>query len=399
MRSRQEIIEIFSTFLVFDADRLQGWMTDARLRRNMERCLAQFSPSEQSESFLELYWHKLWQTQSNRFAQSHLAANLQEVCYWAAQKASRRFENVEYSLADCFQVAIAALDKVLQGFDRNRNISLKGFASLKFSSVIKDTLRQRWITDICTPWALLHKLSKKRLVESLQNAGLAPAKIQQYVLAWTCFNTLHTPTEVPGRTTSTRKMIKPDPKTWEAIAALYNQHRQTQLPAATPAASSDDLEKWLTSCATAARQYLYPAVTSINAPKPGQEEGEILDNLPEATGKAALADLIAAEETTQAQQINLVLKQAIEQLEPSLQTLLQLYYVQGLTQQEIAKQLQVQQYTISRQLTKMKRSLQHYLIRWSQETLHIAPNLDVLESISLMLEEWLKAHYGRESNS
>lgn len=395
MRPRQEIIEIFSTFLVFDADRLQGWVTDPRLRRSIERSLTQLSESERSEAFLELYWYKAWQTQGSHLAQSHLAADLQEPCYWAAFKATRCFESVEYSFSDCFQVAIASLEKVLQCFDPKRNISLKGFANLKFRSVIKDTLRQRWITDICTPWALLHKLSKKRLIESLQNAGLASDKIQQYVLAWTCFNTLYAPNETLRRTRTTRKMVKPEQETWEAIATLYNQYRHTQLSATAPLVSSSDLEKWLTACATAARQYLYPSPTSINAPKRGQDEGELLDDLPDNV-EPALTAMIGEEEALATNQVNAVLLDAIKQLEPSLQQLLQLYYVQGLSQQQIAKQLQVQQYTISRQLTKIKRSLQQYLIQWSQETLHISPNLDVLESISTMLEEWLKVHYGQK---
>lgn len=395
MRPRQEITEIFSTFLVFDADRLQGWVTDPRLRRSVEHSVSQLSHSERSEAFLELYWYKAWQTRASHLALSHLAADLQEACYWAAQKATRCFESVEYSFSDCFQVAIASLEKVLQGFDPKRNISLKGFANLKFRSVIIDTLRQRWITDICTPWALLHKLSKKRLIESLQNAGLASDKVQQYVMAWTCFNTLYAPTETLGRTRTTRKMVKPEQETWEAIATLYNQYRNTQLPTTTPAVSSSDLEKWLTACATAARQYLYPSSASINAAKRGQEEGELLDDLPDNV-ETALAAMIAEEEATQANQINAVLLDAIKQLEPSLQQLLQLYYVQGLNQQQIAKQLHVQQYTISRQLTKIKKSLQQYLIQWSRETLHISPNLDVLESISTILEEWLKVHYDQK---
>ena len=297
MRPRPGIIEIFSTFLAFDADRVQGWITDPKLRRSIERCLAQLSPAERSEAFLELYWYKLWQTQASHLAKSHLAADLQEVCYWVAQKITRHLDSVEYSLADCFQVAIASLDKVLQGFDPKRSIALKGFAKLKFSSVIKDILRQRWITDICTPWALLHKLSKKRITESLQNAGLTSEKIQQYVFAWTCFNALYAPTQSPG---TTRKLTKPERETWEAIASLYNQHRHTQLSPTAPAASPDELEQWMTACATAARQYLYPAWTSMNAPKPGQDESTLLDDLPETNVEPALTAMIAAEETTQA---------------------------------------------------------------------------------------------------
>ncbi|MBI4781406.1 MAG: sigma-70 family RNA polymerase sigma factor [Oscillatoriophycideae cyanobacterium NC_groundwater_1537_Pr4_S-0.65um_50_18] len=395
MRPRQEIVEIFSTFLQFDADRVQGWLTDPKLRRSLERCLTQLPETERSDTFLVIYWHKAWQMQTSPLAQSHLAAYLQEVCYWAAQKTSRYFENAQFQMSDCFQVAIAALDKVLKGFDAKRSISLKGYASLKFGSVIKDILRQRQIADICTPWALLHKLSKKRLIESLQSAGISPEMIQRYVLAWTCFNAIHAPTEVPNRTATSRKLIKPSPETWTAIATLYNQQRQTQLPAPTPAISAETIEKWITACATAGRQYLYPTWTSINAPKPGQEEGELLDNLPQPDAAPALAEMIAAEERTQLDQINAVLLEAIAQLEPDLQQLLHLYYREEFTQQQVAQALQVQQYTISRQLTKIKRSLQRRLVEWSQETLHITPNLDVIESISGVLEEWLKVHYGR----
>jgi RNA polymerase sigma factor (sigma-70 family) len=397
MRPRQGITELFSTFLEFDADRVRGWATDPRLRRSMERCLSQSSTAESSADFWGIYWHKRWQTEANRLAQSHLTAYLQEPCYWAAQKATTRFESSQYRLSDCFQVAITYLEKILQGFDASRNLSLKGYASFKFSSAIKDMLRQRRIADICTPWALLNKLSKKRLTESLQTAGLMPDIVQRYSLAWVCYNALYVPTEVPTRTATTRKLLKPEPETWAAIANLYNQQRQTQLPPDTPVASPTEIEAWMTFCATAARQYLYPATTSINAPKPGQEDGELLDTLPETYAAPALDSLIAQEEATQANQINAVLFQAIDQLAPELKQLLQLYYIDGLTQQQIAQQLQIQQYTISRQLSRIKRSLQRQLVEWSQDTLHIAPTLDVLESMSAALDEWLNTHYSQKN--
>jgi RNA polymerase sigma factor (sigma-70 family) len=397
MYRRQETLEIFSTFLQFDADRFQGWATEPRLRRSMQSCLSQLTQSEISENFWGLYWYNIWQTQTNRLAQDHLSAYLQEVCYWAAQKAATAIESAEYRLPDCFQVAIAHLNKVLQGFDAKRNLSLKGYASLKFGSVIKDTLRQRKITDICTPWALLNKLSKKRFIESLLNVGLGTETIQRYVLAWTCFTTLYTPTEVPTRTTTTRKLVKPGPEMWAAIANLYNQQHLTQLPSRALVATPEELEKWLTDCAIAARQYLYPSLTSMNAPKAGQEDGELLDDLPATQLEPAFSELMAEEEKVHAQQINAVLLKAINQLEPQLQQLLHLYYVQGLTQQQIAQQLQIQQYNVSRQLTRVKRSLQRRLTEWSQETLHISPNLDVLESISTALEEWLNVHYGQRA--
>ncbi|NJO42896.1 MAG: sigma-70 family RNA polymerase sigma factor [Cyanobacteria bacterium CRU_2_1] len=395
MRPRQGITELFSTFLQFDADRFRGWVTDPRLRRSMERSSTQPHPTEPIEDFWVLYWHKAWQAQTHRLARDHLAAYLQEVCYWAAQKVASRFANPQFQLSDCFQVAIARLDKVLQGFNPEHSFSLKSYASLTFGSVLKDTLRQRQVVDICTPWALLNKLSKKRLIESLKYIGLAPDTIDRHVLAWTCFNAFYAPSEVPNRTASTRKLLKPEPETWKTIAKLYNQQRQMQPFPSAPEASPGEIEAWMMACANAVRQYLYPTAISINAPILGQEEGELLDMLQDSEAEVGITVMIAQEESSRAGQINAVLSKAIEHLDPETQKLLQLYYVQELTQQQIAEHLNVKQYNISRQLSRVKRSLQRSLADWSHETLHISPSLDVLEAMSTALEEWLKTHYSQ----
>lgn len=39
---------------------------------------------------------------------------------------------------------------------------------------------ERAEVEICTDWALLHKVSHKRLREALQNLGLNPAQIEMY---------------------------------------------------------------------------------------------------------------------------------------------------------------------------------------------------------------------------
>jgi len=97
----------------------------------------------------------------------------------------------------------------------------------------------------------------------------------------------------------------------------------------------------------ATRSYLYPTLSSINTPKPGESE-EWLDNLPQLQGNH-LTNLITTEEeqTRQSQQaqINDVLVAALAKLDTETKQLLQLYYSQGLTQQQIALQLQIQ-YTV-----------------------------------------------------
>lgn len=393
MSPRANLIEIFSTFLQFDADRVKGWTVDPKLRRSMQRCLSQSTQKEASEEFWALYWYTIWQNQLSPLAKAHLCAYLQEVCYWAVKTTTTGFSSTQYQVGDYFQMAMVRMERILQGFDLKQSLSLKSYARIAFSNVIKDILRQHQEIYICTDWALLSKISRRRLVQSLENGGLSTATIAQYVLAWTCFQTLYAPSQIPRATTTTRKLAKPDPATWEAIAQLYNTQRHTQVHSAEPASSPESLEKWLKTCAKFVRSYLYPTVISINAPRPGQEEGELLDDLHLPQTLSLFSKIEEASNRDQTTQINRVLVEALAGLEPQLAQLLQLYYAQGLTQQQIAQQLSVKQYTVSRRLTKAKQLLLKALAGWSQEVLHISPNTEVLEYTSVVLEEWLKVHY------
>ncbi len=394
MRPRQSILEIFSTFLQFDADRFSGWATDSKLRRSMQRCLDESLPLETDEKFWVLYWYKVWQPQPASLARDHLSAYLQEVCYWAARNTVTSSLSLQYTLSDCFQLAIARVDKILKGFDPLQGFSLKRYASGTFSSLIKELLRQRHEVDICTDWALLRKLSQKRLIESLQNKGLNSETIASYVLAWSCFKTIY----VPVQATGTSRLPKPDSATWQAIAELYNTERQSQLmPGAK--CSAESLEQWIATCAKAARAYLYPSVTSINIPKAGQTSGELLDDLPDSLQQSLLTEIIAQEEAqsryAQQTQINQVLVKALAKLDPEAQALIEMYYGQGISQQQIAERLQIKQYTVSRRLSKARELLLGTLAKWSQETLHIACTSDILKNISAVLEGWLQDHYSQ----
>ena len=157
------------------------------------------------------------------------------------------------------------------------------------------------------------------------------------------------------------------------------------------------------ACAKAARSYLYPTLASINAPRPGQESGEWLDNLPGLQEESLLTTIITQEEEqsrqSQQAQMNAVLIAALDKFDQQTQQLLQLYYAQGLTQQQMAKQLEMKQYTISRRLTKSRELLLSALAKWSQETLHISLTSDVLKGISAVLDEWLQGYFQADLRS
>ena len=394
MLPRQNTVEIFSTFIQFDYNRFGGWATDTRLRRSMRQALANVA-ADNPTTFWALYWHQIWQQQPEGLAREHLAAYLQEVCFWSATKTITGFTSSQYDVPDCFQVAIARLDKVLQGFDRERGFNLKSYASITFANLIRELLRQKKEVDICSDWSLLRKLSQKRMSEALASAGLEPETIQRYILAWNCFKTVY----VPERATSTRKLPEPEADTWQAIADLYNQERHSQLDRAATTATPEDLKKWMLVGVKAIRSYLFPNVGSINQPKPGYETGEIVDSLVGEVDESLLADMIASEEIEQRSQqqtdINQFLTATIEQLKPEEQKLLELYYALDLKQAEIAAELQTKQYTVSRKLSKTRKTLLLALAEWSRSTMHISLTSDILDNISSLLEEWLANYYDR----
>ncbi|NJR52251.1 MAG: sigma-70 family RNA polymerase sigma factor [Leptolyngbyaceae cyanobacterium CSU_1_3] len=386
MRPRQNVSDIFSTFLQWAGDAFGGWAIDTRLRRSMQSCLDRVADAN-VENFWALYWHRCWQegqpSTLKTLAEGHLSAYLQESCYWSAQKTIARLTNSQFSQSDCFQAAIVEVPKILKACNPDQRASLKTYANTAFGNIIRDYLRQRREIDFCNDWGLLLKLSRKRLIESLEHAGMNAETIDSYVAAWTCFTAIYIPTKSPGL----RQSSPPDRDTWNTIATLYNRKN----PSATP----ETLERWLIFCAHRSRAYLYPAVTSLNLPKSLEQSGERQDDLSDPAPDL-LTELIAQEEAhdrqTQQDQINTILVESLDRLDPSAQELLSLYYRSGLTQQQIAQRLNIPQYTVSRRLSKARETLLLALTRWSQETLHISPTSNVVKHISTVLEEWLERH-------
>lgn len=401
MRPRHSIIEIFSTFVNFADDRFSSWVSDPGLHRSMERSLKQTPESPHSPDFWALHWHNRWkreqeqkqaQEQSSR-VEGHLLAYLQETCYWAARKTSRAgFAGSHVGLADLFQMAVAQVRRIFKGFNPEQGSSLKDYAGVTFKSIIRDTLRQRRETDICSDWALLRKISQKRLEQALSRAGFGPRKIAEYRLAWTGFKTLY----VPERAAGTRQLPPPDRATWEAIAAQYNRDRHT-LPDGGAEVSPEILERWLKESAKWTRAYLYPDTTSLNAPQPGQER-EYIDLLPDEERESPLEEAIWEEEIAarreQQSQLHQVLAGAVAKLKPELQEILKLYYGLGLTQQEIAGRLQTKQYSVSRRLSRARELLVKALAQWSQDVVKAPPTCEQLEQMAAALEEWLPSYLG-----
>jgi RNA polymerase sigma factor (sigma-70 family) len=332
---------------------------------------------------------------------NHLAAYLQEACYWVAQRSNVALLSQQFKLADYFQIAIAALPKIIQGFDPDYGASLKTYASLCFGNTIRDGLRRQKEAESRSNWGLLRKLSQKYFLEILHQAGYSAETIANYQLAWTCFKLYCAPIHESSEGSTTRRLADPDRATWQAIADFYNQQRLKQSPS--PAAAMPaQIEQWLTQSAKHARQYLHPATQSLNVTG-AERDDELQDQLSAALEDSPMVALMAQEQwqERQAQQAQLdqVMTAAIAQLSPKIQDLLTLYYVQQLTQQQIAAHLETKQYTVSRRLSSAKEALLLAITRWGEAELHIPLTSTAIKGISVLLEEWLEAHYQRAKRS
>jgi RNA polymerase sigma factor (sigma-70 family) len=393
MRPRQQITELFSTFLQFEAEHFDRWVTDPRLRHQMQQ-LERAKAVPTSERFWALYWYKHWQEGvtpviSQQQARLHLTAYLQEPCYWAAQQTVRKFTDLHYRLADCFQIAVAEVPAVLRGYNPERGASLKTYASMAFSSLLRDALRQRQVVDLSTDWSLLRRTSKKRLLEALHRAGLAETTLTQYRLAWICFNTQFVPAAPGG------KLPKPDAAFWNTVAQLYNSERH-QLTTTGSAVDGATMEHWLTQMASWVRSYLYPTVSSLNTPKFTEEAVEVQDTLADPNADSLLNELIddedANDRSKQQAKLNQTLITALTQLDPQSQDILRLYYQQGKTQQQIMKEMAMSQASVSRRLSKAREALLTAVVQWSQ-SLNIVPTPTLIKDMSTALDEWLNARY------
>jgi RNA polymerase sigma factor (sigma-70 family) len=394
MRQRKDLIEIFSTFLQFESDRAQGWMTDPRLNRRMKRSIE--LEARGSEDFWATYWLRQYAQSTDvkspelRHIVGHLSAYLQETCFWAVNRVMPRMGSIQMKLSDCFQVAIADVPKLLQGFDASKPSGLKTFANTVFSNCLRDNLRQRREIDFCSEWGLLQKISRKRLLDALTANSFDEAMCDRYYLAWKALTSCHSSENSP----KLRTTAAPDAETWQLIERSYNRERK-DFPQLT-AATAKELEKWLLDAAKKVRSYLYPTVNSLNVKKGDDTEAEWESDLVgnDAPPMVYLEEQeTRAERQTQHQQMVAVLAEAIDKLDEPSRNLLKLYYQEHLTQQNIAQKLELPQYTVSRKLSKARETLLKAILAWGQTTLNIAPTSDTIASISAVLEEWLESFY------
>ncbi|MEM9162907.1 MAG: sigma-70 family RNA polymerase sigma factor, partial [Cyanobacteria bacterium P01_F01_bin.4] len=231
MRPRTTLLDIFSTFIQLAEDQFEAWISDLRLVKSMQQQASKATLDTAELAQLEgawvLHWYRLWQQGYPRAA-LHLCAYLQEPCYWAAARVTRRFVTVQYTLADGFQIAIAHTERILQGYNPDYGSNLKAYARTAFGNLIRDQLRQQQEVNICSDWGLLRKLSQTQLKQALLAAGFT--QTESPILVWQCFKAIC----IPAPAQTVRGLAPPSEDQFAHMAQRYNQlrHRLSPVPPA-----------------------------------------------------------------------------------------------------------------------------------------------------------------------
>ncbi|NJM20905.1 MAG: sigma-70 family RNA polymerase sigma factor [Richelia sp. RM2_1_2] len=400
MRPRQDITEMFSTFIDLQKDEFSGWLVDRRLRVSMQNYLIR-SP-EVSEKQWALYWYQHWRSpvvavgaasprlQFDYLAKMHLQAYLQEPCYQVGKKTKTKWlGNSQYSVADVFQMANAEIETILKDFDSKKSSGLKEYFGMAIRSKLRDIFRQRQEADPCSNWALLRKVRKKQLEKALKNAGLRPTEIPKYLLAWKCFNQIYLPTQPGG----TKQLPEPSSQLWKAIADSYNSYRHQLTENTPPLCTTQLIKEWLDETVGFVRNDWFPTVEYLDTSNSGNNARQTLEDIPDFSEDSPIDKIIAAEDLqNQQEQIDQmfgVLSETLQAWDQKSQEIFRLYYQEELTQQQIMEQLQMSQATVSRKLNRGRESLLGALVKWSQN-LNISLNPNQIKHMSNALEEWLK---------
>jgi RNA polymerase sigma factor (sigma-70 family) len=424
MKKREKLIDQFSAFLQFKNTRGSGtegnahltqWASSAELVINMQAIqshrstqLARGKRPPDIASDLEkwgdrpddglddpvywsIYWHGFWKT--DRRARQHLYAYLQEAGYFAALKQHKQYEQSLYSIAEYFQIAIAGVDKVLQGFQPDRNCNMQPFALMKFTNLIKDGLVREGLPEVQfrSDWSLLRQVSETRIRNALQAEARPLEQLQGILLAWDCYKQLY----VPKQARANHQLAEPE--NWEAIAQQYNRQRITH-PAAQPAThSAQSLKQQLQTLARSLRNYATLPTTALAWTD--SEDLAVEEQIADLS-ETPLEQLIQLQESEiwQARQkwFEQFLQTAIAQVDDQTQELLKMRYIEGLTQKEIGERLHLSQPTASRRIKQLQQVKRQWLLQMVEEAgqdLHISINTAVIDTMSQALEEWLTLFY------
>lgn len=356
------------------------WKNHAHLKRNFElyqqrnqqlSCLC--SQPNQTKKLAE-FWREIaidsspisqdWEPQNRQIlALEHLASYFETECYHAARTVwliSKDFAWDEYLC--CARVFIYNRDhllRLLQSYSLSHQTALDTYIQQTLIKVIKSEAS----IGKFSRWRLLAKKSDKELQEALQRFGYQEPNISQYIFARKYFKQVYRFNKVnnPATRKTGQKWPEPDIEDFQAAAECYNAEKS--LPTAPHEVSAgsnisgEQIQAWIKICIAALQNYSKP----INPQLLPELPGGILDlpspDIIEDSGTSTKESL---------KKINSNFREELKNIKPEQHKILLLYYGAKFKQNQVAKQLQVNQSVISRRLDAIKMKLIQTMVEMSQ---------------------------------
>ncbi|MEG3440296.1 hypothetical protein V0288_24425 [Pannus brasiliensis CCIBt3594] len=388
MKRRGDPIEQFSTFLNWEGNEAR-WLTDNRLRRDLQNYLAR-EPSLTNPEYWGLFFWRTWLASGKEegLPRKHLHAYLQEPCYWSAREIYRTYrDRFENEIGDYFTIGVLQFDKILSEFNPTLNTKLSTFAGQRIKWRVIDRLRESDRTFGHTLWSLLLKSSESRFKEALIR-HLGTSALEEYLLPWDYYKEIYAGDRIIRLN---RQIQKPDATIWQEITERYNRENRANL-------KSQEIEKRLTVAGQALQAYLSPIKPRSIERSTEEEQPTGYDSIADPS-ENPLDEIEIAEESlaieTSWKNILDWLASELENIEPARRSEFEMYYGQKLSLQKIAASVTppVNYTSVLRRMRTVRKKLAKHFIGWARTNLHTSLQSNDIETISEALEIWLEHYY------
>jgi DNA-directed RNA polymerase specialized sigma24 family protein len=357
------------------------WQNDRHLERNFElyqqrnQQLSHLCSQPNQSQKLAEFWRETaidyspisedWKPQNRQIlALKHLASYFERECYYAAKTVwlkSKDWSWDEYLC--CARVFIYNFDNLLRLL-RSYDFSLRTSLDTYIQQTLIQVIQSEAGIGKFSRWRLLVEKSDIELREALQRFGYQEPNISQYIFARKYFKKVYRFHKVnnPAIRKPGQKWPEPDINDFQAAAECYNAEKYlSSAPHEVSAGSNisqEQIQAWMKICISALQNY----PKSVNPQliddlfSQGEIELEKPDTIAEDFGTLAKELL---------QKINSNFCEQLKILKPEQHKIILLYYGAKFKQNQVAKQLQVNQSVISRRLDTIKIKLLKTMVEMS----------------------------------
>jgi RNA polymerase sigma factor (sigma-70 family) len=376
---KKELPKLFCTVLKeFKPDGVTPiWEVNQTLQNRLENLLEK-QPFLVTEDECTVHWISIYRDRERtkpqtKLVETFLCYYLQQIAYQVANKTYNsavvgmsKTETGTYKKDELFAIANAKIPKVIQNFNPNAIVEftsvsgsrLGAYAYQVFRNAVRAAISIQQI-DRLSDWGLLiYGISPRYLMQALQEQGMEKLEIDYHRSILYSFQQVHRAAGLPSSASvptplssvetewrRSRRLPEPSEDQLQATISYYNRLRTDRpqyqaLPALT-AADSTIVKDALRHCAQAVRTAKQePQLVSLNKILK-QEDTELGDLIPDTQNHLPIV-AVAQDEFLS------VLRRQVAELAPTWQTAMKLIYGQGAIQSAVARQLQVDQCTVSR---------------------------------------------------